>query len=442
VNDDTTGTGPGPGEVLDARLIARLAAPSDSPVAAERERIRALFDKWITIALAEPNAHSPEAWKVAFADLISDRPQFAIAGADPNHEPGLSECGCRRCDPQRHDGSAWSWAKELADAGLRSIARNNAGDLNDGRPAIWSAACAPGGYVCAVPDPSRSDGICGMPVESEPCGREHGPATPGRDAYEAWQSIRHPDGQIPWGDLSDMMYAAWGAADRAAAAPLLKVIAAALAVLEEGDEPDDDARQRAIATLRADRSPAVEGLQAPRPVVRVLPEQDTPAADRLLCDNQAVMAALMRALSDPGQVTPRAPLESLQSWRRRAVIEHAAPLIAAAERDRYRREHDEADARLRQMDEQARQAIAAEAAAVQQAEGELAKARDMIRVLGGLCNMYVRGLYAAWIDAQRGDLKAVIENLAEGLDGFEGPEWNGTETGTEWHDRTAGDGDA
>lgn len=34
---------------------------------------------------------------------------------------------------------------------------------------VWSSACAPGGYVCAVPDPDRPDGICGMPVESEPC---------------------------------------------------------------------------------------------------------------------------------------------------------------------------------------------------------------------------------------------------------------------------------
>lgn len=34
---------------------------------------------------------------------------------------------------------------------------------------VWSDACAPGGYVCAAPDPERPDGICGMPVESEPC---------------------------------------------------------------------------------------------------------------------------------------------------------------------------------------------------------------------------------------------------------------------------------
>lgn len=36
-------------------------------------------------------------------------------------------------------------------------------------PEVWSDACAPGGYVCAVPDPDRPDGICGMPVEDEPC---------------------------------------------------------------------------------------------------------------------------------------------------------------------------------------------------------------------------------------------------------------------------------
>ena len=82
--NDTTGpgTGPDPGAELDARLIARLDALTPPVVAAERERIRALFDKWITVALAEPNGHPPEAWKVAFADLISDRPQFVIASTD------------------------------------------------------------------------------------------------------------------------------------------------------------------------------------------------------------------------------------------------------------------------------------------------------------------------------------------------------------------------
>lgn len=36
-------------------------------------------------------------------------------------------------------------------------------------PEIWSDAVAPGGYVCAVPMPGQPDGICGYPVESEPC---------------------------------------------------------------------------------------------------------------------------------------------------------------------------------------------------------------------------------------------------------------------------------
>jgi hypothetical protein len=34
---------------------------------------------------------------------------------------------------------------------------------------VWSDAIPPGGYVCAVPQPGNPDGICGYPVESEPC---------------------------------------------------------------------------------------------------------------------------------------------------------------------------------------------------------------------------------------------------------------------------------
>jgi len=54
-------------------------------------------------------------------------------------------------------------------------------DLNAGRPAVWSGAVAPGGMVCAVPDDLTADGICGNPVESEPCNRHDGePAAPAR----------------------------------------------------------------------------------------------------------------------------------------------------------------------------------------------------------------------------------------------------------------------
>jgi hypothetical protein len=33
----------------------------------------------------------------------------------------------------------------------------------------WVVMDEVGGYVCAVPDPSRTGGVCGMPVESEAC---------------------------------------------------------------------------------------------------------------------------------------------------------------------------------------------------------------------------------------------------------------------------------
>ena len=55
-------------------------------------------------------------------------------------------------------------------------------------------------------------------------------------------------------------------------------------------------------------------------------------ADLLLSDNQDVMGSLLAALCDPGRFTDRAPHEPMSCWQRRAVVEHAAPYIAAAER--------------------------------------------------------------------------------------------------------------
>lgn len=49
---------------------------------------------------------------------------------------------------------------------------------------------------------------------------------------------------------------------------------------------------------------------------------------------------------------------------------------------------------------------------------------------------WTRGMYAAWIDCQRGDVKAAMRCLSEGLDGYDGTEWNGTETGMQWWERT------
>ena len=45
-------------------------------------------------------------------------------------------------------------------------------------------------------------------------------------------------------------------------------------------------------------------------------------------------------------------------------------------------------------------------------------------------------MYSARIDCWRGDAKAAAAILSDGLDGYDGPEWDGTETGAEWWERT------
>jgi hypothetical protein len=45
-------------------------AGHDSAAAAERERITALFNEWITLIMAEPNAHPPQSWITAFTILV------------------------------------------------------------------------------------------------------------------------------------------------------------------------------------------------------------------------------------------------------------------------------------------------------------------------------------------------------------------------------------
>jgi hypothetical protein len=43
----------------------------------------------------------------------------------------------------------------------------------DGRREAWIVIAGIGGYVCAEPDAGKPDGMCGMPVESEPCDIHH-----------------------------------------------------------------------------------------------------------------------------------------------------------------------------------------------------------------------------------------------------------------------------
>ena len=67
---------------------------------------------------------------------------------------------------------------------------------------------------------------------------------------------------------------------------------------------------------------------------------------------------------------------------------------------------------------------------------ELAGVRKFADALERITTAWTRGMYSAWIDCQRGDVKAAAMCLSEGLDGYDGTRWNGTETGEQWWERT------
>jgi hypothetical protein len=75
-------------------------------------------------------------------------------------------------------------------------------------------------------------------------------------------------------------------------------------------------------------------------------------------------------------------------------------------------------------------------AGVARLRAELAKAEALIGQLERITTAWTRGMYSARIDCWRGDVKAAAECLSEGLDGYDGPEWDGTETGAGWWERT------
>lgn len=71
-----------------------------------------------------------------------------------------------------------------------------------------------------------------------------------------------------------------------------------------------------------------------------------------------------------------------------------------------------------------------------EARAKLAQAEAFIGQLTRITTTWTRGMYSARIDCWRGDVKAAVECLSEGLDGYDGTEWDGTETGAEWWERT------
>jgi hypothetical protein len=81
---------------------------------------------------------------------------------------------------------------------------------------------------------------------------------------------------------------------------------------------------------------------------------------------------------------------------------------------------------------------------------ELAKVQRGAQTLGMVVTRQARDLYAMHIDVSRGDLEAVAQRVLNSIpdvdDNPPAEQWNGTETGSQWLDRTrdalAGDGTA
>jgi hypothetical protein len=127
----------------------------------------------------------------------------------------------------------------------------------------------------------------------------------------------------------------------------------------------------------------------------------------------------------------------------KAVVEaNAVPLARdalklAAERDEARDALAAAESTISDY----RDALTAMQAERDEARAERDQSRESLKMLGRITSTLVRTVYAAWIDCRRGDIAAVTLTLANNIEGYAGPVWNGTETGDEWWNRTeAADG--
>jgi len=113
---------------------------------------------------------------------------------------------------------------------------------------------------------------------------------------------------------------------------------------------------------------------------------------------------------------------------------HATPAQAA----RYKAERD-------QIDSSYKLALAANEDLLRQIDGlrvQLAEAEEAGDKLAGGLDLYhravsshARSLYATWIDLMRNQAPLATRTLREALDGFDGPAWDGKETGQQWLER-------
>ena len=130
-------------------LAIAAAAPATAgeggvpPAYVPREPLEALIRAWSAKA-DEPDRdpYAAAAYRIAKGNLVGVIADAQQPGAyDPNHEPGLSECGCRMCDPQRHGlpQAALDLARAET-AAIRAAAANTARELAELRERISDLA--------------------------------------------------------------------------------------------------------------------------------------------------------------------------------------------------------------------------------------------------------------------------------------------------------------
>lgn len=154
-----------------------------------------------------------------------------------------------------------------------------------------------------------------------------------------------------------------------------------------------------------------------------LREQLTVARERL--ESLAAGMEMSAAVTSPSK---KSQIERECAEAIRDVARSIAGSVAgqiARERDEARADRDDYAARLRATDK---------------SWTELAAERDKLAEAGAALERLVerkaRALYAARIEVVHGTADDASTILTEALDGYDGPQWDGTESGIEWLERT------
>jgi hypothetical protein len=159
---------------------------------------------------------------------------------------------------------------------------------------------------------------------------------------------------------------------------------------------------------------------------------------------EVLAAELETEANTPGD-SPRSAYRALMLHDFAELLrDRLAPAHAAleAERDHYRATLTDLGGRVRQLQAE-KSHLEARVTALTQAlereaakDAELAKRDKALEALDRVVISHERSMFAALIDVASGSHGTAKAILTEALDGFDGPKWNGTETGIQWLERT------